>query len=63
MSRSLRKRARDFLGCYLPLPWYYGREFRKITGFLEHSNSRPGRSWRSTNYSNCESSSTTPHKG
>ena len=39
MSRSLRKRARDFLGCYLPLPWYHGREFRKITGFLGRSSS------------------------
>ena len=38
MTRTLCKRARDFLGCYLPLPWYYGREFRQIGRFFEQSN-------------------------
>lgn len=36
-KRSISKRVHDFLGCYLSLSWYYGREFRQALAFLERS--------------------------
>ena len=34
---NLYERARGFIFRFLPLPWYYGREFRQIRSFLESS--------------------------
>lgn len=38
MKRAPAKRVRDLLGCYLPLPWYYGRGFRRDFAFLKQSS-------------------------
>jgi phenylacetate-CoA ligase len=40
-DNHLRKRVRDFLGCYIPLPYYYGRNFRRIFKFLLTSQHWP----------------------
>lgn len=34
---TIKKRVRDRVYCYLPLPGYYGRDFKRVYGFLQES--------------------------
>jgi len=34
---KLKKKVRDWIYCYLPLPDYYGRDFKRIYAFLQQS--------------------------